>query len=139
MIAFWDTSAILPLILREPYSGSANAAWSASTHNYAWSWLRVEAESGLIRRKASSKQWKTLTAVFDTISWIELGSQKFEQICTFNRKAGLRATEAGHLFCFQQASIVLPDLKLVCFDEEICAAVIKLRLHVWGKQRTVEE
>ena len=132
MIAFWDTSAILPLVFREPHSDSADEAWSASTHNYAWSWLRVEAESGLIRRKASSKQWKTLASVLESISWIDLGAQKFERICALNHKARLRAGDAGHLFCFQQASIVLPDLKLVCFDEEICAAATKLRLCVWG-------
>lgn len=58
-------------------------------------------------------------SVLESVSWIDLGSEKFEQICAFNQKANLRAGDAGDLFCFQQASIVVPDPTLICFDEEI--------------------
>lgn len=143
---FWDTSAILALVLEERHSASAQEASATARDSYAWSWLRVEAHAGLARRKAGPEQWETLLAVLDAIRYVDIDASQLDSLCRANREWQLRASDAGHLFCFQQASFVLPDLELVCFDEEIAAAATKAGLHLWkpsssgsGRPREVRE
>jgi hypothetical protein len=45
MHLFWDTSAVIPLIMREPHTARAHRAHAAGRRALAWSWMRVEAEA----------------------------------------------------------------------------------------------
>ena len=50
MIAYWDTSALLPLLLQEPHTPAAVEAAALVTLNYGWDWMQVETEAALRRR-----------------------------------------------------------------------------------------
>ena len=128
---FWDTSAILALVFEERHSPAAKAASEAARRSYAWSWLRVEAQAALARRRATDRQWERLVELLDVIQYVEIPAAQFEALCRVNREWRLRASDAGHLYCFRQCSVVIPDLELVCFDTEIVEAAEKAGLRLW--------
>ena len=128
---FWDTSALLPLVLEEPHSHAARLASQATHCYYAWSWLRVEAQAGLARRKATAKQWDRLAELLSVIRYVDIPVGQIDALCRANREWRLRAGDAGHFFCFQQASYVIPDLEFVCFDDEITTVAAEARLRLW--------
>ena len=128
---FWDTSAVLPLIFDEPHSRAARSATQATRCYYAWSWLKVEAHAGLTRRNATAAQWNRLSELLSVIHWIEIPEGQIDALCRANRKWRLRAGDAGHLFCFQQVSYAIPDIELVCFDDEITTAAAVAGLRLW--------
>ena len=131
MTTFWDTSAVLALVYVEPRTGDAVLARSQSSSQYAWRWMAVEAQAGLARRGARPAEWETLRAILDAFSYMDLTPKQTESAGTANREWRLRASDAGHLYSFQQASLVFPDIQLICFDEEIVAAARGLKLSVW--------
>lgn len=131
MHLFWDTSAILALIFDEAHSEQARQASGMATRSLAWNWLKAEAWSGLVRRKAERIDIDKLISLLDAIEYLNIEPSHVDDICSFNRSWRLRAADTGHLFCFQQASFVLPDLQLVCFDEEMTAVARKEGFLLW--------
>ena len=132
MELFFDTSAVVPLLLEEPFSRKAFKAWESADRVWGWRWLQVETEAALSRRKASAtawQQWSVLTARF---TWLDLDAKSFPQLRVFNRPLRLRAADAGHLFTFQLATQVIPKMKLVCFDKELKRAAKVLGLDTVG-------
>ncbi len=128
MDLFLDTSAVVPLFLQEPHSAAALKAWEQSTELYAWRWMQVEAEAALARRRATPQTWSEWRQLAATISWLEMGESLLPQLCAFNRPLRLRAADAGHLFVFDRAITVVPELHLVSFDNEMLAAARTLGL-----------
>jgi hypothetical protein len=132
MISFWDTSAVLELVYVEPRTPEAVLARSQSVGQYAWRWMAVEAQAGLARRRARPAEWDALQAILKAFTYIDLSPEQTEGVGRANREWRLRASDAGHLYCFHQVSFVLPDIELVCFDDEITAAANALGLPVWA-------
>jgi len=132
MMTFWDTSAVLALVFVEPRSQDAVMAKSLSVGQYAWRWMAVEAQAGLARRRARPAEWEALDQILAGFHNVDLSPEQIDKIGRANREWRLRASDAGHLYCFQQVSFVLPDVQLVCFDDEISAAAGVLGLSVWG-------
>lgn len=128
---FWDTSAVIPLVFREPNSILAMEASGSSSQNYAWNWLKIEAHAALARRNATDAQTDHLRRLLDAILFIDIPPDKTNELCDINRKWKLRAADAAHLFCFQQAALVLPDLRFVCFDDEIRDVALKNGFNLW--------
>ena len=122
MTAFFDTSAIVPLILREPHSQAARTAWETAEECFAWKWLKVETEAALVRRKASAPAWQLWRTIEASISWGEPEGDWIEPLKTFNRGVGLRAADAGHLFVMEHCAAGLENLVLVTFDSEMTKA-----------------
>ena len=131
MNLFWDSSALLAILFKEDRSPLATEAWDQSDADYAWRWLKVEAMSGLARREANSDQWTELHQKLATMYFLDLPSEEIERICTINRNWKLRSADAGHLYCFQRTSLIIPDLQFVCFDEEMILVVQHLSLKLW--------
>ena len=131
MTTFWDTSAVLALVYVEPRTAEAVQARSRSTVQYAWRWMAVEAQAGLARRGARPVEWDNLRAILDAFAYMDLTPEQTASVGRANREWRLRASDAGHLYSFQQASLVFPDIQLICFDEEIVAVARRLRLSVW--------
>lgn len=130
MIAFFDTSAIVPLIFREPHSESARKAWEEAEHCLAWKWLRVEADAALVRRKASVEAWNLWRTIEGAIHWIEPEGEWLEQLRTFNRGVGLRASDAGHLYVMERCASGIETLLLITFDSEMIQAARQRGLNV---------
>ena len=131
MHAFFDTSAILPLLLEEPMSTASQRALQSTERLFAWNWMRVEVEAGLIRRKAKAEVWSEWRSLSARVFWLELGSGQFEPLCSFNRCLGLRAADAAHLFVYERGSHALPELALVTFDREMEQAAAALGFRLW--------
>ncbi len=130
MNSFFDTSAVVPLVFLEPHSGLARKAWDASTLRLGWKWLRVEADAALVRRKASTEAWNLWRSIEGTIHWVEPEGDWYEHLRTFNRGAGLRAADAGHLHVMERCTRAIPDLVLVTFDQEMTEAANRRGLNL---------
>jgi predicted nucleic acid-binding protein len=129
MNTFFDTSAIVPLLLVEPHSEQARVAWAeAAECRLAWRWLKVETEAALIRRRAGVKIWQEWDRVESLLNWIELPNDEIEAMCRFNRSLGLRAADAGHLFMADRLSRSFDLFSLASFDKEMCAGAKELGL-----------
>lgn len=130
MELFFDTSAVVPLLLEEPYSQRALESWGKATRAWAWRWLQVETEAALSRRRAGARAWHQWRLVSSALTWLDLEISVWPQLCAFNRPLGLRAADAGHLFIYSGATRVVPELRLVCFDKELNDAAKTLGLEV---------
>lgn len=130
MQTFWDTSAIIPLLLKEPHTIEAQAVWTKSTRAWAWRWLILETEAALSRRKARAEAWSQWAHLSASLTLIDLNSARWDALRAFNRGLGLRAVDAAHLFIFERASTAIPGLQLVTFDQEMSVAADRLGLTV---------
>ncbi|MBU0679369.1 MAG: type II toxin-antitoxin system VapC family toxin [Verrucomicrobia bacterium] len=128
MRAFFDTSAVVPLLLEEPLTADARGAWDECSEAWAWSWLRVEAEAALSRRKADAVAWRAWRSLSEGIQFVSLNADQLPTLCAFNRGIGLRAADAGHLFVCDRLMKHVPDLKLLTFDREMLEAATRLGL-----------
>lgn len=130
MDGFLDTSAVVPLLIRERQSTRALASWAELDAAWAWSWLRVETEAALLRRKAVASVWENWRRMETGIRWLDAPPDLTATLCDFNRGLGLRAADAGHLLVFERASRAIPGLTLLTFDAELAAAAVRLGLRV---------
>ena len=128
MHLFLDTSAVVPLFLQEKHTAAALDAWERSSQLYAWRWMQVEAEAALARRRAPAAAWAEWRQFSAAVSWLEMSESLLPQLCAFNRALRLRAADAGHLFVFDRAVTVVPELQLVSFDNEMIEAADTLGL-----------
>lgn len=132
MRAYWDTSALLALLFDEPLTARARSARALFTENHAWSWLRIEAEAGAVRRDPGESWRAFLDPLLLATHWLEIPPAEHPAVLALNRRHRLRAAAAGHLYCFKRLSLVHPTAQLVCFDAELCAAARAEKLRVWS-------
>jgi predicted nucleic acid-binding protein len=131
MDLFWDSSALLAIVFTEGRNPEARKAWDSAEYAYAWRWLKVEASSALARRGATPSQWAHLEELMSVFRFLDIPGSEFEEVCSSNRKWRLTAADAGHVFCFQQASFVLPHLQFICFDDEMLTVSRKEGFLLW--------
>jgi predicted nucleic acid-binding protein len=131
MNLFWDTSALVALLFREPHSAEAEQARAATTSGHAWRWIRVEASAAMSRRGAPDERWARLEELVGGLHLIDLPPADLDILCRANRTWRLRAADAGHLHCFRRAAYAMPDLQLVTFDDEMIAAARAHGLPLW--------
>lgn len=132
MAAFFDTSAIVPLLLQEPHSGAAKLAVQTAGSIWAWRWAKVETEAALVRRKANPLTWRNWRILENEIHWLDSSDGFIPELCLFNRELGLRAADAGHLFIFERSATAIENLMLVTFDREMSEAAHALKLSVFN-------
>jgi len=125
MFGYFDTSAIVPLLLEEPHSEPATRAWYQTESRYAWQWLRVEAEAALTRRKATPESWERWQELQLEVNWIEPEDDWTTELRLFNRGIGLRAADAGHLFLMERCLAHRPSLQLITLDKEMRAVALQ--------------
>jgi hypothetical protein len=91
----------------------------------------VEIEAALSRRAVPSQTWVAWKNLVESIHWVNLTTETYPQLRAFNRALKLRAADAGQLFVMDRLLGVIPELKLVSFDEEMlqAAAVLNLPVH----------
>lgn len=130
MLAFFDTSAIVPLILLEPHSEEARKVWQVTVRRVAWQWLRVEVEAALIRRAAPPDAWSRWHVIESAIDWVAAPLDWLEPLRSFNRGVGLRSADAGHIYLMEQCLRGVPDLRLVTFDKEMRHAAARRGIFV---------
>lgn len=132
MQAFFDTSAVIPLLLKEPNSDLALNAWEQTEVAWAWRWMQIEAEAALARRNALPSQWRQWRELVPNINWLEMDRSNWaQQLCNFNRALKLRAADAGHLFMSERLISSIPSLVLVTFDKEMATAAKSLSITLY--------
>lgn len=128
MRVYFDTSAVIPLVLAEKHSESVRGAWPDMTERWAWSWLVVEAEAALARQRADADAWGEWSRVFRSLNLVELNPRDHAALLAFNRGLGLRAADAGHLFLYNRLSREIDGLQLLTFDREMSQAARELAM-----------
>ena len=135
---FWDTSAILPLLLEEPASANVSALFRSDSSQAVWCLTEVEAISALARRsrkeislKESEVARKTLQKLAD--SWEEVASldsvraRAIRLLGThFLRAADALQLAAALVFCDERTE----SLPFVCLDDRLADAARKERFPV---------
>ncbi len=119
---FFDTSAILPLVLNEEFSPFMRENWPAFSERWAWSWILVEGEAALTRQKANVAAWQEWHRIARSLTLVELDPRDHALLRAFNRSLGLRAADAALLFLCDRLQRLLDDLQLVTFDREMIEA-----------------
>jgi predicted nucleic acid-binding protein len=128
MRIFFDTSAVVPLLLEEASTHVAQECWASCEEAWAWNWLTIETDAALVRQKADSTAWAAWRQISNEFTLCELDSPRLAELRAFNRSLGLRAADAAHLFLFDQLATRLPDLILLTFDKEMAQAAGRLTL-----------
>ena len=118
MDCFWDTSAVVPLILREVHTPPAVTIYQQGVTFFAWDWMQLETEAALSRRQAQRQEWETWGKIRALFQWVHLPPNEWAEIQKCNRSWRLRAADAAHLYAFRRVFSIRPDLRLVTFDEE---------------------
>lgn len=125
MDGFWDTSAVVPLVFREIHSPSAQSAFRQAESFFAWDWMQAETEAALARRQARERDWKSWAEIRALFQWVHLPTGEWPEIQKQNRSWRLRAVDAAHLYAYRRVAAILPDLRLITFDEEQRALAAK--------------
>ena len=128
MRVYFDTSAVIPLVLEEPGTAEAQRVWAGCTEPCAWDWLRVEGEAALARRNADSAAWAAWRSIAASFRLVGMGSGEHATLCAFNRGLALRASDAGHLFVFDRVLQHVADIRLYSLDREMCDAARRIAL-----------
>ncbi|MFP4165998.1 MAG: hypothetical protein ACLFUF_02400 [Opitutales bacterium] len=128
MHIFFDTSAVVPLLLTEARSDQMLEHWAACNEAWAWSWLPVETEAALVRQRADATAWTSWRRISNAFTLCELASTRLPELRAFNRTLGLRAADAAHLFLFNHLVTQLPSLCLLTLDTEMAQAARTLAL-----------
>jgi len=127
---FWDSSALVSLLLKEKRSALVINLWEHHTEMYGWEWILLEVDAALIRRKAVPETFKFWRELQRSLRLLSFASADLRELRRMNMDVGLRAADAGHLFVFEQLSHRIPNLALVSFDREMVEAAYRLGLFV---------
>ncbi len=128
MNIFFDTSAVVPLLLNETRSKAALRCWAECEQAWAWNWLLIETEAALVRQGADPTAWAAWRQISNGFTLCELNASRLSELRAMNRTMGLRAADAAHLFLFDRLACRIPGLALLTFDKEMAQAAEALAL-----------
>jgi predicted nucleic acid-binding protein len=136
VIAYFDTSAVLPLVVDEPSSGLCNRVWSEATRVVSVRLLYPEARAALAKAermgRLSRAQLTAAVAELDTlvdeVDVIEVTAELAHAAGELAQAHGLRGYDAVHLAAAR--SIADDDLVIVTGDDELAVAAQALGITV---------
>ena len=138
---FWDSSAIVPLLVRETSSTRSKALLREDSVVLAWWAAEVECTSALARlerdkslsRKAAVSAYQRLAAFRDSWNEVQPTAGLKETAARLLRVHVLRAADALQLAAAIVAAEGRPStLGFVCFDERLAGAARKEGFEVVG-------
>ncbi len=105
MIAYFDTSAIIPLVITEEGSSEAKTHWLAASRVVSVDVTRVEAHSALSRaeregrvpRADRAKTLGSLARTLQGVTFLEVDAAVVTAAVRVTQATGLRAYDAVHL------------------------------------------
>jgi len=127
---FWDTSAIVPLLVEETRSALAGEIWKRTTVAFAWEWILVEVDSALTRRDADPDAWRMWHTVEPSLDIARFQDDELMRLRSMNRSLGLRSAAAGPVYFLEKLSAQLPGFHLVTFDREMADSVQTMGLYL---------
>lgn len=128
MIAYFDTSAIVPLVIDEATTEMCNRLWTESTRVVSVRLLYPEARAALARAERMGRLTRSqldaaaaeLDTLMDEIDIIELGADIARSAGQLAQQHGLRGYDAVHLAA--ALAVNDDDFVLVTGDLELAAA-----------------
>ena len=128
-ILYVDTSAFIPLVLEEPGSALARAAWAASVPVCSSRLLVVETAAALSRAQRMARIDATehdslrteFAALLAMLSFIEVSAAIIDRAAEHAARYGLRGYDAVHLASAEAAGG--NDIAFATGDSELLAAV----------------
>ena len=125
-VLFFDTSAVLPLLIEESQTQLLQEIWRDCSEAWAWQWLRMEAEAALSRRHSTPQGWTAWRYLAKQFHFAKIDPQHDTNLCAFNRALKLRAADAGHLYVCDKLFSAVPDLLLLTMDKEMADAARRI-------------
>jgi uncharacterized protein len=136
VIAYFDTSAVIPLIIEEPTSSQCRRLWNDANRIVSVRLLYPEARAAIARAnrlgRLTAAQLSAavdeLDDVIQQIDHIELTTALAHTAGELAQAHGLRGYDAVHLAAAQIADD--PELVLVTGDHELATAATAIRLAI---------
>ena len=136
MIAYFDTSSVVPLIVEEPSTGLCNRAWNDSTRVVCARLLYPEARAALARAERMGRLGRSqlrdavaeLDSIITQVDHIELTAALARRAGELAEAHGLRGYDAVHLAAAE--AVHDGDLVLVTGDAVLAAAARAVGLAV---------
>lgn len=128
---FWDSSAIIPLVVKEAHSEYCIQAYRADCDMLIWTLSKVEIFSALCRRlrdgalgpEAFDAASRRMNALFETIYEVSAIQRVKDRAIRLLRIHPLRAADALQLAAVMVATEENAQrLPLMCFDDRLTAA-----------------
>ncbi|HEY5578229.1 MAG TPA: type II toxin-antitoxin system VapC family toxin [Acidimicrobiia bacterium] len=128
---FWDASALVPLIVAEPFSDRARSWLAEDAHVVTWAWTLVEITRGVERRVREGKITRTQRrALIDRLHALADMWDEVTDVLAVRRHAlpilarhQLAAADAAQLAAALLVAETGPaTLEFVCLDERLAAA-----------------
>lgn len=138
MIAYFDTSAIVPLLIDEVGSSEAGQVWDQASRLVSVRLARVEARAALAQAARSSRistshlrsSTRELEGLFVQLELVDVDDALVRRAGDLAESQALRAYDAVHLAAALQ--VVAEDLVLVAGDRALLAAAGSVGLMVAG-------
>ncbi len=92
MESFWDSSAVVALLLQEPGTPVARKHWEKTESVWAWHWMIVEVESALARRRASPVAWVQWGSLARSFQFLEVEREPWD---SFDSEMGKAVRRLG--------------------------------------------
>jgi predicted nucleic acid-binding protein len=130
-VKFWDSSAILPLLVREQMSQQVRTWWASDPAVFVWWGTEVECASALARlERETAVPVQQVTAAHSRLQqysniWyvVEPGNLLRDTAKRLLRAHPLRAADSLQLAAATMASRNQPtSLDFVCLDKRLCLA-----------------
>ncbi len=136
MIAYFDTSAIIPLIIDEPVSVVCERVWNEAARVVGVRLLYAEARAALARAERMGRvddrqldgAIAELDALLDSVDYVEVTDHLVRAAGRLAQDHALRGYDAVHLAAAR--SVADDDLVLITGDRELAAAALDLGLGV---------
>ncbi len=126
MLAYFDTSALVPLLVAESTSGECRRAWDAADTVLATRLAYVEAAAALARAERAGTRRQVdaaldlLDELWPEIRVIEIDESLVRTAAGYARRFGLRGYDAVH--CAAAALLAGPTTVAVSGDRQMLAA-----------------
>jgi len=131
---FWDSSAVIPLCLKEQMSETVRRLIKADEDIVVWWATKIECLSALARRRregvlSTDAEMKartilsTLTAEWSEVQPSELVRQRAERLLSIHPLRSADSFQLAAALIWAQESP--QDLEMVCLDQNLCEAAHK--------------
>lgn len=136
MIAYFDTSALIPLLIEEPTSGTAAVVWDTADRVASARVVYAEARAALalahrldrVDGATKNRAVRDLEALYNQLDRVDVDDQLVRRAGVLAGEQQLRGYDAIHLSAAER--IADADTVVVAGDAELCRAAHSLRLHV---------
>ena len=125
MIAYFDTSAVIPLLIEEPASSAARGAWDDASRAVSTRLVFAEARAALAQarrtRRITGAQLRSAVGLlnehYEQLDFVEIDDPLVRAAGAIAESLGLRGYDAVHLAAANE--LADPDLVVVAGDRAL--------------------